>query len=234
MDPGPGLGGDHCAPVEMRGRGRPPGLGDLPPAPPFTLEQIREPVATDRGGRRSVTLDPEGHVPPGRPALTHRYEVLLIQLSKRVVIVGAKPCRARLIDREPIQHRKQVVAAAPGKLRRQRRRPVGAVRLETVTEDQADQAGWHSLKHWVADCSQVRLGRGRGVVVQHRTFGSDRGALDVLPRESGVRQQHNPGTRPGLDHDPIIVDGQPLVGTRRLLQRAGTDVRGDQFIAWPG
>jgi hypothetical protein len=161
MDPGPGLGGDHCASVEMRGRGRPLGLSDLPPAPPLTLEKIREPIATDCGGRRSVALDPEGHVPPGRPALTHRYEVLLIQLSQRVVIVGAKPCRTRFIDREPIQHRKHVVAAAPGKLRWQRTRPVGAIRLEAVTEDRADQVRWDSVKHWVADCLQVRLGRGR-------------------------------------------------------------------------
>jgi hypothetical protein len=166
--------------------------------------------------------------------LTHRYEVLLIQLSQGVVIVGAKPRRTRFIDREPIQHRKQVVAAAPGKLRRQRTRPVGAIRLETVTEDRADQIRWDSVKHWVADCLQVRLGRGRGVVVKHRTFGSERGALDVLPSQSGVRQQHNPGTGPGLDQDPTVVDGQPLVRSRWLLQRAGTDVRGDQFVTWPG
>jgi hypothetical protein len=97
-------------------------------------------------------LDPERYVSPGRPALTRSNEVLLIQLSQGVVIVGAKPCRARLIDREPIQHRKHVVAAAPGKLRRQRTRPVGAVHLQAVTEDRADQVGRDSVKHRIADC----------------------------------------------------------------------------------
>src|SRR5829696_10035561 len=70
VHPGPDLGGDHGPAVQVRCRGGPSGLGDPPPAPAFTLEQIREPVATDGGGRSSIALNPERHASSGRPALT--------------------------------------------------------------------------------------------------------------------------------------------------------------------
>jgi hypothetical protein len=71
-------------------------------------------------------------------------------------------------------------------------------------------------------------------VVQDRTLRSDGGAFDVLPGEARICEQHDPGRRPGADRQPTVHDRQPLVRVRLLLQRAGTDVRGDQLIAWPG
>ena len=80
----------------------------------------------------------------------------------------------------------------------------------------------------------MRFGRGGGVVVQHRTLRSGSGAFDILPGWAGVAEQHDPGTRPGSDHQPSVHDEQPLVRSRLLLQRAGTDVPSDQVLTRPG
>jgi hypothetical protein len=71
-------------------------------------------------------------------------------------------------------------------------------------------------------------------VVQYRTLSPGRCALDVLPGQPRVAEQHDARTRPCLDDYATVKDGQLLVRLRLLLQRAGTYVRGDQLVAWPG
>jgi hypothetical protein len=149
------------------------------------------------------------------------------------VIVGAEPRGVGPIDGEPVQHGEQVIAAAPSKFGRQPRGPVGSAHLQAVAEDGADQLGRYGVEHGVADGSQVRLGRGRGVVVQNRTLRSGRSALDVLAGQAGVAEKHDPGPAPGVDPDPTVNDGQPLVRSRLLLEGSGTEVRSDQLVAWP-
>jgi hypothetical protein len=99
-----------------------------------------------------------------------------------------------------VQHRKDVVAPPPSKLCWQLRRPVGAIHLEAVAEDGADELGRYGVEHRIADRVQVRLGGSRRVVVQDRTLRSGRRALDVLPGQPRVGEQHDARARPCLDH----------------------------------
>ena len=86
---------------------------------------------------------PERCASPGRPARAHGDEVLLVEFSQRAVIVGAEPRCLVPIDREPIQHGKELVAPPAGKLRWQPWGPVGVVHLEAVAENGAEQLGRH-------------------------------------------------------------------------------------------
>ena len=149
------------------------------------------------------------------------------------MVVGAEPRRLRPVDREQVEPGQEVVAAPPGELGRQLRGPVGAVHLEAVAEDRSDQRGWDGVQHRVTDRPQVGLGGCGGVVVEHRTLGAGRCALDVLAGPAGVREQHHPRTGSRLDHQPAVTEGLPGVRVRRLLERAVADVAGDQLVARP-
>ena len=57
----------------------------------------------------------------------------------------------------------------------------------------------------------MRIGGGRRVVVEHRAFRSCCSALDVLPGQACGGEQHHPGPVAGLDDQPTIDEGEPLV-----------------------
>ncbi len=218
IQPGPGLGRDHRAPVQVAGGRREAGEGEGAVLRPLAFRQCDQAVARHRDSRIAIRLRAEqGLASPG--PVIHRGEVALVHQFR----LGQRPValeRARLLAlamKDRRQVRQNVVAAALPEFLGEVGGPVAAVDLEAVRE--------HRVGRLLAEGLQQRFGHGLEVVldrlavqvVEHEAFGIQRRTLDLLAGAGGDIGQHH--ALPGA-----WCDGGAAAGVRTgpdALQLAG-------------
>ena len=154
VQPGPRLGRDDRATVEVPDRRGPARGAQRLPLRAFALGKIDARVARDRRRRDAVALDPEPRAVAARPVLHRRQEALGDEVGERLapVVADGRSGRA-VIEHQRRQERPQVVAALRLERLEEVVGPVGVVHLEAVAEDRVGRGRVEGREQAVADAS---------------------------------------------------------------------------------